>query len=337
MQSLLPLFLFVLGVRIHGATSNSEGAATVVNDKLDVSNADHEICESSTSTSASVLGAARNMTNTCNITSKAPPEAETDTETRSTSQNLSLDDDDSSSCTLYFAPSSIPNAGYGIFTIKSFHANDMIQENDGPNILIVDPDRNSNGLWDLRLWHNVWWGKNGGMNPSMMHEAKNPFDFQLVFGALPNYHPFLKNLDFEHPRIDYDDSSSTSTSNPGAGASSYYTGKNFFADREIEAGEELFLDYGEHWLDDRSDFQHVPRYADYIHAGEILSHFRSTLAAANDTKKTVTTSMEELGMFVVNIVSRRDYSFVLCSFFSLFFSFSFVHNIYCCTIFFNQN
>jgi hypothetical protein len=52
---------------------------------------------------------------------------------------------------------------------------------------------------------------------------------------------------------------------------------------------------GDHWLNDRPDFESVARYNDYIHAGEIVFRFRLILAwaAANDTTLTSTITLLE--------------------------------------------
>lgn len=58
---------------------------------------------------------------------------------------------------------------------------------------------------------------------------------------------------------------------PGAGAVSSYVGRIFKANRDINAGDELFLDYGNQYLDDRSpDMDFVPRSSDFEMAAGVV-------------------------------------------------------------------
>ena len=71
---------------------------------------------------------------------------------------------------------------------------------------------------------------------------------------------------------EYDDTILNRFKDPGAGAISYHNGRAFEATRDIEAGEELFDDYGDDWLDKRpgtyADF--VPRSEDFSKAAAVL-------------------------------------------------------------------
>lgn len=162
-------------------------------------------------------------------------------------------------CNLFLAPSSIPNAGYGVFTAKKIRRGDYILRADGPNIavLVQDVPASNHPNSSLSLFHNVWWGKMGGMSDHMWYEtprrgAVDVYDYQITLGALPNYHPYLSNLNFRQPHVVYDDQTAdvpsgggtTKQKGPNAGAVSYYTGKDFVAHRNIPAGGEIFLDYG---------------------------------------------------------------------------------------------
>ena len=87
---------------------------------------------------------------------------------------------------------------------------------------------------------------------------------------------------------EYDDSLSDRFSDPMAGAFSYYTGQMFVAERDISAGEELFANYGEEWLDARSGggTDSVPRKADFEKAGDFLMRFvrRRRMSGVNEDK-----------------------------------------------------
>ena len=119
-----------------------------------------------------------------------------------------------------------------------------------------------------------------------------------MFGALPNYHPFLKNFDIYMDDVQYDDSLIETTANPGAGAFSYHGGRRIVANTDIEAGDELFLDYG---LDYRNDdyqghwFEHVPRSRDYWTGGIIMENTWEELEAIQETIQDPTMANKVIG------------------------------------------
>jgi hypothetical protein len=181
-------------------------------------------------------------------------------------------------CVLYLAQSSIPNAGYGIYTAKSFRQGDMIIEKDGPGIAVTDPWSPIHALaTHVKLFDDVWWGEHN-MDDHVRFEAQDVADFQILFGALPNFHPYLSNLDNQTPKNVYDDTLANRTTDPGAGAFSYHLGKDFLAYQDIAAASELFLSYGESWFDERQGYEDVPREANYVQVGKILERlFTSSL------------------------------------------------------------
>ncbi len=66
---------------------------------------------------------------------------------------------------------------------------------------------------------------------------------------------------------------SRASGSPGVGAYSYHSGYMFKSTRDIKAGEELFANYGEEWLDGRGTskgFNRIPRKTDFDDAGKIL-------------------------------------------------------------------
>lgn len=102
----------------------------------------------------------------------------------------------------------------------------------------------------------------------MRFEAHHIADYQITFGALANSHTYLYNLAFHFPQKTYEPL--TDKESPSRGAYSYHTGRTFYARRDIAAGEELFLNYGQAYLDGRRYLDHVPRYNDFELAGFIL-------------------------------------------------------------------
>jgi len=115
---------------------------------------------------------------------------------------------------------------------------------------------------------NYVWSGDGYTN----FESKETAEMVVNLGTLSNYHTYLVNVD--HWAVGYDDSLLSRFEDPGAGAFSYYKGHTFISTRGIEAGEEIFVDYGEEWLDTRGEsFDLVSRNADYLKAGRIVRRF----------------------------------------------------------------
>ncbi|OEU10497.1 hypothetical protein FRACYDRAFT_246993 [Fragilariopsis cylindrus CCMP1102] len=211
-------------------------------------------------------------------------------------------------------------------------------EGEDGEIKNKDKDKSKNNNYcqnPFKLFHNVWWGQNGGMSDRMKREIliissdedddndnvndededKNDinrnrnrninrnrmiFDYQITFGALPNFHPYKSNLDFKQPSIVYDDytylkkssasnnnttttkNSNTTTSsndnNPLKGSFSYYKGKQFIVNSNVNAGEEILLNYGENFFnpentESNSYRNKIPRRQDYLNAAVIIRKF----------------------------------------------------------------
>lgn len=87
-----------------------------------------------------------------------------------------------------------------------------------------------------------------------------------------------------HPqniRGEYDDTLASRFTSPIAGSFSYYTGQLFVAERDIDAGEELFANYGEEWLDAWPGEDGMPRRADFEKAGDVMMRLARRRAAGD--------------------------------------------------------
>ena len=170
-------------------------------------------------------------------------------------------------CSVYLAPSSIPGAGMGMFTTDAVKANEVILPADGPSIPIIDPDYSEKSLqsW-VDLFSSYWWER--GSSDVALYEAQHSIEYQITMGALPNTHPFLNNFGAGFPSVvPYDDSMMDRSIDPGAGAFSYHMGRTTIALRDIEAGEEIFLEYPEGYTKSLN----IPSRDNYLEAGRILS------------------------------------------------------------------
>lgn len=86
-----------------------------------------------------------------------------------------------------------------------------------------------------------------------------------------DYHTYLANVLPQNAKYD-DTIGGGRFHNPGAGAFSYHSGHDFLAEQDINAGQEIFCEYSEHWLDTREGTfaDHVPRFDDFEKGAKAL-------------------------------------------------------------------
>mmetsp|Transcript_4976 Transcript_4976/g.7341 ORF Transcript_4976/g.7341 Transcript_4976/m.7341 type:complete len:671 (-) Transcript_4976:204-2216(-) len=227
-------------------------------------------------------------------------------------------------CSIYMAPSSIPNAGFGLYTIRDIKAREaLLPFTDAPSIPVCD--EYAKGDLELHHWNHgdYLWGGTGLAE----FECENVSESVVTFGSMCNYHTYLANVIPQNAKYD-DTIGGGRFSNPGAGAFSYHTGHDFHAELDINAGQEIFCDYGETWLDTREGTfaDHVPREDDFnkgaaalksIHrnlikkdiefeaSDEILGLVKSIASKHNDRiASTLPNTMEALGEIVEKIKTR---------------------------------
>ena len=158
----------------------------------------------------------------------------------------------SSMCKLVVAPSTIPNAGLGIFTTVPLAENELIGYGDLvvpiPRIPSNLPDPLEDYSWNGRIYS----GELNGYSPGLQ--------------SLMNSHLALLNVHQVRPATNVfpDESSSTP----------YHYLQNI-AEHDIPAGGELFTFYGDHWFQGRERFQDLPLPDDFIVAGEIAKGFHN--------------------------------------------------------------
>lgn len=150
------------------------------------------------------------------------------------------------------APSSLKStpATMGIYTARDIRKGDLIlAAPDGPSItLFTDRFRAYSPRFPSKRWTSLWgeyaWGRGRGVPDHIHYEASSIMEFQITTGALPNHHCLLHSLSYRFPDPAYDDSLVDHGASPGTGAFSYNRGRDAFVNRDVKAGEELFLNYG---------------------------------------------------------------------------------------------
>lgn len=167
-------------------------------------------------------------------------------------------------CSMYLAESSIPNAGFGIYTTKFIPRGSYT---GSPSLSIVTTDMYYHYGERDPDWAqaNYNWEGNGYST----FEASETAETVMNLGTSSNYHTYLTNID--HFYLKYNDAMVDRYNDSTAGSFTYYDGHQFYASKNIEAGEELFVDYGEEWLDERADkMSQVPRSYDFHTASRIM-------------------------------------------------------------------
>eukprot|EP00592_Proboscia_alata_P009337 CAMPEP_0194356116 /NCGR_PEP_ID=MMETSP0174-20130528/3885_1 /TAXON_ID=216777 /ORGANISM="Proboscia alata, Strain PI-D3" /LENGTH=569 /DNA_ID=CAMNT_0039125625 /DNA_START=378 /DNA_END=2087 /DNA_ORIENTATION=- len=138
------------------------------------------------------------------------------------------------------AESSIPGAGVGIFTSLDIKEGDLIGEAE-----ILIPIMGWIDGHDDWLVHDVQWDTS--LDGRLNYDSKDaPSIFYPGFGAQINCHMGLNNVWHKLPK--YDSINLHRRSDPGVGAFTPWHDIPNVAKRRIQAGEELFVNYGEHWF-----------------------------------------------------------------------------------------
>ena len=189
-------------------------------------------------------------------------------------------------CSLYLAPSTIPNSGLGMYTAVDLDQGDNIGPADiiVPMINIEWHNDNTYKGWDSPesrtnefhfLYENYFWTAS---SVDMMHEAERVHVMSHGFGALANSLPGLVNLDEGHP--DHDELDLHRVKDPGAGAFTPYHNRQATALEPVPAGGELFADYGHLWFTSRTDdIGYIPLSEDFDEADALLKKFEAFASA----------------------------------------------------------
>mmetsp|Transcript_16261 Transcript_16261/g.23951 ORF Transcript_16261/g.23951 Transcript_16261/m.23951 type:complete len:655 (-) Transcript_16261:141-2105(-) len=169
-------------------------------------------------------------------------------------------------CGLYLAESSIPGAGFGVFSGIDIEEGELVGEPEIAiqlmNIHINERLRNEHELMFLPKEYAWNFGS---------FEAKEVDALIPGLGMLTNFHTGLKNVIQSGHDGSYDDTLLSRAVDPGAGAITYYRNINMTSSRFIAAGEEIFSDYGENWILTRPYMEKVPLQRDYKDADMVMN------------------------------------------------------------------
>ncbi len=182
-------------------------------------------------------------------------------------------------CSLYLAESSIPNAGFGVYTGKDVLESQAISYGEIV-IQVEDPIDNArlrrlhtNQSHDERTWlvEDYFWESQNTMGSA---EANQVESLVPGIGTLSNSHTGLVNARMRPPKNTANEFNRFT--DPEAGASTNYHNVFFEAKQDVLAGTELFVPYGDLWFNERQEtLGIIPLSYDYEEADKILSRFVS--------------------------------------------------------------
>jgi hypothetical protein len=167
-------------------------------------------------------------------------------------------------CTMYLAESSIPNAGFGMFTgIDRDKGSAMA----GPDIVhhLVDHSLPSGSYMSDLHWSS---SVSGGF-----YEAEHVSSLIPGVGSIGNGFYSLLNAE---AFMGAPSTGAAEISDVSRGAYSTYMDHFFIATRSVRAGEEVFLDYGENYFLDRASLATVPLHRDFVWAREKVNEVRAS-------------------------------------------------------------
>lgn len=193
------------------------------------------------------------------------------------------DDPNNNKCTTYLAPSSIPNSGLGMYTTIPYNRGDTFHL---PEIGIMLQDRDAHyPKGSNKLLEQYPWGARvltGGF-----HEVTTGAAMVPGVGMLANSHLGLANfrhMDAWKLQIEEDGTDtmsveglqSSTLEDVGRGSSSYHSRVLFYADKNIQRGEELFVNYGDEWFTAREEWIGViPSEENYKEADRMIDELFS--------------------------------------------------------------
>ncbi|KAL7574255.1 hypothetical protein ACA910_012510 [Epithemia clementina (nom. ined.)] len=186
-------------------------------------------------------------------------------------------------CGIWLAPSAIKGAGLGMYAGRHFSENEELQVMGDPVIPIIDKHlHNDNDSFEF-LWDEYIW--NGWVVGMDFEGFENADGASPGFGSTANSFIPLVNVEEGVPKRHA--GGLHRLKDPGAGAFTAYFDRQSTATRPIEAGEEFYVDYGEHWFEHRTYLGPVP-------LGDDLEKATTLFHAYRLLKKSLSTTSDEV-------------------------------------------
>lgn len=186
-------------------------------------------------------------------------------------------------CGLYLARSTIPNAGLGVFTGIAHEFGETVAPPEiAHNIITETLSSTTNGYWGDSLGHEYTWnphvaggqfeGKDVQVLIPGLGMAANSFTVQV------NARSIMGPIDSAGVNAPKDEGNGDYIKSPGSGAFSSYHGFIYTAELPMDAGSEIFVDYGDAYFRNRPwIYGDVPLAPEFHKADEMLEAFWSSL------------------------------------------------------------
>ena len=150
-------------------------------------------------------------------------------------------------CTIVMAESSIPNAGWGVFSLETLKAGETLPMSSTADIVVHITDPNpltAHGMKKV-IWEYLWDGQEVGGQ----YEGQKVMSFAPGIGTLANGEATKFNVIPTKPVKD--GAGLDRKTSPGAGAISHYHNLTWKVVKDITPGSEIFVNYGEGWFKER--------------------------------------------------------------------------------------
>ena len=180
------------------------------------------------------------------------------------------DADGHSQCRLYLAQSTIPGAGLGIYTGIDVGVGEQIAESDIV-VLLADQEWHHMGAGELDynfLWNEYSWE----LSPHINTDIEDGSALVLGTGCMPNCNFAQINAMEVGEECIYE--GLDRARDPGAGAFTGWHNQKMVAQKPIDAGGEIFVDYGDFWFTSREGMSEVPLPSSYDEADDFLRRFK---------------------------------------------------------------
>jgi len=157
-----------------------------------------------------------------------------------------------SQCTIWLGASALKgHPGMGVFTTRDISSGSAVMpKGDGIAIPLFNVHASSKSAPNkeaksamLKMWMYYIWSVNKPDHITY-EEYGGMSSYFPGYASLTNHHCTLKSLRQRYLEPFYDDSLVNRFEDPGAGAFSYDAGRDNIVNRDVKAGEELFLNYG---------------------------------------------------------------------------------------------
>jgi SET domain len=181
-------------------------------------------------------------------------------------------------CGIWFAKSTVPGGGLGMFAGRDFEKGQDLMASGDIVTPIVDFEIHNFDTQDPPfLWNDYTWSGFAAQEATNTVHVASP-----GFGSAANSILDLVNVEQVEP---HHDEGGLTRRDPGAGAFSSYHNRRATAVRHVQAGQELFENYGDFWFTYRTSILgHLPIKGDHAKAQLLLDHFETLLDEHSDNR-----------------------------------------------------